>query len=401
MNAKHKMWSIPSRPARWGAIFSVAVASLTVQTGTSYQVGVITGMDPCAPWTAAALDSTYRSLYEAKSFVAMMQRRGNDDGEISWQVSYLLMADAAMIRATGSGWYAEQARALATEILASTDSARGVRDWRGRSGHGWSETRYTKDSARVREPVGEGMVAYALADAAAASHDVMLRDGDSTAARWWVAVGSAVHDALQEDRQTWKERDGRMLWPDSFPAVGDRAEVPINQDVIFAAAEMQVGELTGEEGPGDDSVKAGRFLRAITFSRMGAVWPYWWPEPGSPNRAEDVYHAGLDLVYARHAWERGWLDDSVMEALASTFAHRFSVVRGDMPYFVHGVGKRTPAGIAGRPSLALWMLMSRWSSAIRPTFCAWVSEDSTVQTRPDRAAILLAIAMLREMDRHD
>ena len=355
--------------------------------------------DPCARWTSATLDSAFRAVYDSESLIEVIRKRGNDAGEISWQASYVLMATAAMIRATGDAWYLTRARALAEAILASTDAARKVRDWRGTSGHGWSDTRYARDSARIRGPVGDGMVAYGLLVAAEAAREILRRERNVSQAAWWDTVAQQVHIALTEDRRVWRERDGRMTWPDSFPSVGTRNDVPINQDLIFAAAEMVLEDLTGVRGPGDDRAKARRFRSTVSLTSAGAVWPYWWPTPGPggpDNRAEDVSHAGLDLVYAVRAYKRGWLSDTLMAAFASTFGQRFEVRRGDMAYFVHGRGQRVPAGLTGQPAIGLWLLVKRWNPSIRRTFCGWIDDATSLGSMPKRIEYLLEVALLRE-----
>lgn len=356
-------------------------------------------VDPCARWTTATRDSAFRSAYDASPLLDVMRQRGNDAGEISWQVSYLLMADAGMLRTTPSEWFLAQSRELTRAVLASTDSARGIRDWRGESGHGWSNTKYARDSVRTRGPVADGMVAYGLIDVASAAVTWLRSERRDSEAVWWDSVAMAVHRALAEDRDVWREHDGRMIWPDTFPTLGTRADVPINQDVIFAAAEMRVRDLLGIRGAGDDSAKAARFRSAISYTANGAMWPYWWPTPGVDNRAEDVSHGGLDLLYAIEAHERGWLPDTVMRAFGRTFAHYFTVRSGTMPYFVHGRGARTAAGLDGHPAVALWLHVARWNPAVRPMFCTWLDDAKPSSSRPAMIAYVLAIALLDGSER--
>src|ERR1043166_5032303 len=79
----------------------------------AFLIGSNGSAEPRVLSCALPLESLFQMSYDARPFVRAMKAQGNDDGEITWQVSYVLIALAEMGGSTRSRWYESQGRDLA------------------------------------------------------------------------------------------------------------------------------------------------------------------------------------------------------------------------------------------------------------------------------------------------
>ena len=119
----------------------------------------------------ADIRKAYREI--AREGLAVMNEKitgepaynSNENGDLAWDVSYLIRAACLMWRITGESVHLQQAVDWAQHVIERTDEARDLENWRGRRIPAWSAgSRYTAGNAIVGEICGAPIRLQAAAD---------------------------------------------------------------------------------------------------------------------------------------------------------------------------------------------------------------------------------------------
>ncbi|HLS64285.1 MAG TPA: hypothetical protein VK060_12960 [Ruania sp.] len=116
-----------------GAGAVAALAGRSPAAATSGRAGSPEDLDYTSPEAFAVAEQAYLDLGV----------EDNEDSQYAWGESYYLNGLLLMYRAHGDETYLDKLEARIDHILASTDAARGVSDYSGRSGPCWRAGNYT------------------------------------------------------------------------------------------------------------------------------------------------------------------------------------------------------------------------------------------------------------------
>lgn len=241
----------------------------------------------------------------------------NEQGLLGWGESYVMMAYAAMFRATGEPRYLIALAEHGASVLASTDAARGVKDFAGRSRACWLATKY---SGAGNEPacwcVHTGMLAYPLADlsvllAANPQHGTLDVPGRGTLAQVAATVlagaeaAVAVHDAQYKSGPASGEGHYAGDPAATFFAYAAK-ELPKNWSTAMARAQLALHTATGKASYKTRAEAIARYLKARLVQKGGGwTWTYGGSDPWTQGQGEDISHAAISVGFAARAQADG------------------------------------------------------------------------------------------------
>lgn len=266
-------------------------------------------------------------------------KKSNDGGELAWGASAWMDAWLDVYEATRDGAILRRVAELARTILANTDAARGVRDYKGRLRNGWSATKYYVNGARMTDVVETGLIVFPLLRLS-----VYLRESPQHADLRPLtdeiirAARAALADHEPEWRYDEKIGEGWFVWEQDSPVRETirvkllPIPVPINYLAAIGKSHLFLHKLEGKEADLRRLEAIARYVKR-TFKQKGDhyVWNYARELP----RAEDINHGGIDVDFAIHAYRAGVVFDlEDMRLLAGTFRN---MRRGaGLPYYVDG-----------------------------------------------------------------
>lgn len=211
----------------------------------------------------------------------------NESGHLAWDASLMIRAACLAWRYSGDLTHLNQAATWSQHIVERTDAARGLTDWRGRSGPVWSAgSRYTAGT------VGIGL---------AAGFPVTLQAAAVTVRIERPQPGTAIVHAVREDGTSWSSPEA-SLDPGSnvyLPDVLARKSsiycvlvrgLPAPIDLGF----LQAGEFTVATQYAPHLVHTGMIARALIEAADALE------EAGSPRTLADVTTEDLYMA-AREA----------------------------------------------------------------------------------------------------
>lgn len=351
----------------------------------------------------ASAGVTERARYEAvlEAGGDWLMAATNDEGLLAWGESYVMMSLVAMYRATGEVTYLDELCRHADRVLASTDQARGVTDYRGESLTCWQATRADYTAEPYCFAVHTGMIASPMVDAAAliiaspdlAAHVTYDRTTLGAKADAYVAAGraaAAVH--ADEWRESGADQGYYIFRPDMdfYPQAGQ--VVPLNMMNAMGLLHIALYQATGDPADLDHARRLANYFAAqLTVATDGGyAWNY---RPGSyVAPGEDVSHAALNVDFAVRAATAGIVfDKSDLARMATTFwrvwidnAHSYDRVGGS--------GSQN--GGRYRMQLGRWAVLA----GSDPSIHAAVRDLYATLDTTSSGSLLLAMALLAATD---
>jgi len=248
-----------------------------------------------------------RELFDESDW-AIHQGRGyseslNENGELAWGESYLLLAYMEMYRATGDRLYLRKLVEHFDRVLKNRDDVRGVADaFAGKTLAGWGSTRYSQGKWHVWI-VHTGMITMAPAEfVRLVNRDPFLHPEFGVAA--------------QEYRERIEEciRDAQPFWR-TGPASGEgyyyspvfNGVLPLNQQNAMGSVLIEMWRATGNMRYREQAERLARFFRNRLRTEDPRVydWAYRYKLNGEARGSEDISHASLNVDFAARCVAEG------------------------------------------------------------------------------------------------
>ena len=257
------------------------------------------GQDYSKDWLIAKFNTLDNAINHGEGY-------GNDTNEfavLAWGESYILQAYLDMYQATKNKKYIEKFISQAKKVYQNTDSARNIKDYKGKKRSGWSATKYSKHQEPVVHIVHTGMVLYPLV-----KFSLMVKQ-DATLATYkdWADKFTELGEkAAREIDDQWGYN--ASTGEGSYRFVGDeplkfsvKGQMPFNGQLAFGRVLIALYKITGKESYLSKArALATMFKRHLVTTPQGAyVWGY---APSTKiTLMEDISHGGIDVDFAVEA----------------------------------------------------------------------------------------------------
>jgi len=287
----------------------------------------------------------------------------NETATLAWGESYVMMALAAMYRATGDREYLDRLAAHADDALAQRDDARGVADYRAVSTACWRNTSYQDQPYCY--VVHSGMIAYPIAElvrliqARPEIADLTTYDGTTyadKAATLLAAVEEVV--AAHDDQFVPAGAGGDYIFRADASFLGYAGQaMPLNQQNAMGRLLLALWAITGNTAYEDKARRlAVKFRSTLTTGGNGEyLWNYWGGAYAAPG--EDISHAAINVGFAVQAAESGIeLGAADVEAMSRTFVLHVYIDDATLSDYVGGGDVN---GSSYKPQAGRWLVLSR------------------------------------------
>ncbi len=355
-----------------------------------------------SPYLALAVGPrlSFETAYQNVNGGAWYRDANNESATLAWGESYVMMALAAMFRATGNPMYLQRLAWHADGVLAQRDDARGVSDYRGVSGACWRNTSYQSGGEPYCYVVHTGMICYPMVDfarlvAASGLADAPSLDGSTLGAKAQAYVLACAESVAYHDDQ-YRSNGTYVFRPDATFLSYPGREVPLNQANAMGRLLLALYDVTGSQDYLQKAASlASRFHAQTTLLSDGSlVWNYWGGTYSPPG--EDISHAALNVGFALEAAAHNLaFDDADMAALAATFLNRIYV--DEATFSDHMGGGSSQNGSSYRAQVGRWLVVSPWRSSVYAAI-RQVYEDDYPPSGIGSGSLLLAWALLAEYE---
>jgi hypothetical protein len=273
----------------------------------------------CAGGVARGEGASFRATFD-QSDAALNKGAGykdatNDKGLLGWGESYVMMSYATMFRHSRDPAYLIKLAEHGASVLASTDKARGVKDFAGCSRACWLSTKY---SGAGNEPVcwcvHTGMIAAPLAElgallAAYPQYGSLQVPGRGTLTQVAAQLvkgaeaAAAVHDAQYKSGPGSGEGHYRGDAKATFFAYAGK-ELPKNWSTAMGRLLLSLHQATGKAVYLQKAKAIATYLKARLIKRGGGwTWTYGGSDVWSQGKGEDISHAAISVDFAARARE--------------------------------------------------------------------------------------------------
>jgi hypothetical protein len=244
-------------------------------------------------------DESDRAIHDGKGYSDWL----NEDGNLAWGESYILLAYVEMYRATRDRFYLRKLVEHFDRVLKNRDDMRGVADvYAGKPLAGWGSTRYSKGEWHVWI-VHTGMINMAPAEF------VQLVNRDPFLHREFGATAQAYQARIEECI-----RDTQPYWRNG-PAAGEgyfhspllHEVLPLNQQNAMGSVLLEMWRATGNPHYREKAERLARFFRNRLRTDDPRVydWAYWYKLNGEARGSEDISHASLNVDFAARCVAEG------------------------------------------------------------------------------------------------
>jgi len=317
----------------------------------------------------------------------------NDDGTLAWAQSYLLEAYLDMYLGTKDQKYLDKFICQATAVMTTTDQARGLTDYRGRSRVGWSATKYTKNRERLVNIVHTGMIVYPLVQF---SHlvkmDAGLRSQAALAGQFLALAEAAVGEFAPQWRDDPHTGEGTYVWEGDEPLQTDLgAPLPFNGPLALGRVLIVLYEVTGKRDYREKATGLARhFQHHLGLTPAGAyVWGY---RPGLQKypQIEDLSHGAIDVDFAVQAYRQGIV---FTRTDMERFIRTLRGVRQGQGYAVYVDGRGTDASGRYRGAAGRWLELSEIDGTVYREVGDYLW-DRVKDSRKEHPGVMLGLAKL-------
>lgn len=317
-------------------------------------------------------------------------RKTNDAGTLAWAQNYLMEAYLDMYESTGDDKYLKSFVRQGDRVIAHTDRALGVRDYKERSLVGWSATRYSHSGKRVVWLVHSGMITYPLARfafivnrnkltayrAQADSYVSVAKASLGVFDKNWVPDAVTGGGYYQFDHDEPHDTRG----PDrSMP-------LPLNQQLAAGRTMIMLYQITGDLFYRQRAEALAKHFRANLKGSGPYVWTYWHGKGLNRSKGiEDISHGAIDIDFAVQAYRSGMVFETVdMARFRDTYERNISR-NGTFAGKVDGTG-----GAQHREAIGRWLELSEFTCAPWKDFHGMLERDE-LSNHPQ---VMLGIAKL-------
>lgn len=317
-------------------------------------------------------------------------RHTNEAGTLAWAQSYLMEAYLDMHEATGDDKYLKSFVRQGDRVIAHTDRARGVRDYKECSVVGWSATRYSHSGKRVVWLVHSGMITYPLARfafivnrnkltayrAQADSYLSVARSSLSMFDKNWVSDTATGGGYYQFDRDE----------PHATNSLHGPMPLPFNQQLAAGRTMIMLYEITGDSFYRQRAEALAKHFKANLKGNGPYVWTYWHVKGLNRSKGiEDISHGAIDIDFAIRAYRSGMVFSSRdMTRFRDTYERNIRR-NGTFAGKVDGTG-----GAQHREAIGRWLELSEFTCAPWNDFHNMLGRDE-LSSHPQ---IMLGIAKL-------
>ncbi len=322
----------------------------------------------------------------------------NETGTLGWGESYVMMGYAAMFRQSGDPTYLVKLADHAASVMKSTDQARGINDYAGRSRPCWQSTKYSSGSEPYCWAVHAGMLLLPMAELAelVAAHpeyaglDVPGQGklGDVTA-----ALVPQLEQAVAVFDADWKSGpaagEGHYVAESgaTFTGYGGQA-LPLNMMNALGRAQLALWQVTQNDAYKQRAQALGTYLKnRLSVNGTSYAWTYRGVAWTGTN-GEDISHAAINVDFAVRLREASLVfTDADLKRFASTLfdkVHVDSATTADLVDGTGGTNKYTPIA-------ALWLGLSPYDARVWP-----VGANLYIASTASNGSVLLARALISE-----
>ncbi len=289
----------------------------------------------------------------------------NETGTLGWGESYVMMGYAAMFRQSGDPTYLVKLADHAASVMKSTDQARGINDYAGRSRACWQSKKYSSGSEPYCWAVHAGMLLLPMAKLVGlvavhpeyAGLDVPGQGklGDVTA-----ALVPQIEQAIAVFDADWRSGpaagEGHYIAESgaTFTGYGGQA-LPLNMMNALGRAQLALWQVTQNDAYKQRAQALGMYLKhGLSVNGTSYAWTYRGVAWTGTN-GEDISHAAINVDFAVRLREASLVfTDSDLLRFASTLfdkVHVDSATTADLVDGTGGTNKYTPIA-------ALWLGLS-------------------------------------------
>jgi len=221
----------------------------------------------------------------------------NDNGEIAWGDSYLLIAYIDMYHATRNPQYLRHLVEHFDRILQVRDDMTGRKDeYAGKALAGWGSTRYSKGKWHVWI-VHTGMITMGPAEFVRLVHKnrQLQKEFGAKAAEYLERLKECIRDAEPYWRNGPRSDEG--YYTDPAPEIG---LLPLNQQNALGCTLLELYLATGERSYRDKVERLARFFRRRLRELQPTTfdWAYWPKAHEDGPGSEDISHASINVDFA-------------------------------------------------------------------------------------------------------
>lgn len=248
----------------------------------------------------------------------------NEDGYLAWGESYILESYLTMYEATGDTAWLDKFVAHAKRVVGSTDSARGISDYKGRSLFGWSSQKYSKPQllrpSMPGEPSGEyrprvvlwghtGMIVYPFVKfAEIVDNNNELQKKYKHDADYFT---QAAEQAVKVFNDNWRysgafgigyyvvDADEPVEW--NYNTCRGHCTEPINRDLGMGRVMVGLCVLTSKREYCQKATALATYFKNVLALSAGR---YIWNT--DKTSTEDISHGAVDAGFAFDAY-RAWI----------------------------------------------------------------------------------------------
>ena len=244
-------------------------------------------------------DESDRAIHDGKGYSDWL----NEDGNLAWGESYILLAYVEMYRATRDRFYLRKLVEHFDRVLKNRDDMRGVADvYAGKPLAGWGSTRYSKGEWHVWI-VHTGMINMAPAEfVRLVNRDPFLhREFGATAQ----AYQARIEECIRDTQPYW--RNGPAAGEGYFHSPLLHEVLPLNQQNVMGSVLLEMWRATGNPRYREQAERLARFFRnrLRTDDPRLYDWAYWYKLNGEARGSEDISHASLNVDFAARCVAEG------------------------------------------------------------------------------------------------
>lgn len=322
----------------------------------------------------------------------------NETGTLGWGESYVMMGYAAMFRQSGDPTYLVKLADHAASVMKSTDQARGISDYAGRSRPCWQSTKYSSGSEPYCWAVHSGMLLLPMAELAglvAAHPEYAGLDvpGQGSLGDVAAALVPQIEQAVAVFDADWQSGpaagEGHYIAESgaTFTGYGGQA-LPLNMMNALGRAELALWQVTQNDTYKQRAQALGTYLKnRLSVNGTSYAWTYRGVAWTGTN-GEDISHAAINVDFAVRLREASLVfSDADLKRFASTLfdkVHIDSATTADLVDGTGGTNKYTPI-------VALWLGLSPYDARVWP-----VGANLYVASTASNGSVLLARALISE-----
>ena len=253
----------------------------------------------------------YETAYDNEDGGNWQRNDNNEEANLAWGESYVMMSLASMYRTTSDPIYLDRLAWHIDGVLQQRDDARGVSDYRGVSGACWRCISYSAEP--YCWTAHSGMIGFPIADFAAMVRESGMEDhhasdgetfGDK-AERYITATIETVmyHEDQWNDAGYYVFREDADFW--EYAGV----DVPYNMNSAMGRMILALYRATGDLQWRDRAESIGtHFFNGISIGSNGEyLWNYWGGSYVVPG--EDLSHAFINVAFAIELQQQGLVFD--------------------------------------------------------------------------------------------